>query len=128
LATLAVTIEEALEQQRARITSEFSLDAHDSALSRLVREIVDSNGKLRKDFQQDLAGVVAQFSLDDRDSGLSRLVAQGDRASREIAEQFSLDIDDSSLNRLRREFTRGLEELTKSQTTFQAEVRATPVS
>jgi hypothetical protein len=125
LVILTTTIEQALEQQRLRITSEFSLDTHDSALSRLVREIVDGNGRLRAELQEDLATIVAQFSLDDRESALSRLVQQVDEASHEITQHFSLDVDDSSLNRMRRELMRGLEDLMRSQAAFQTEVRAT---
>jgi hypothetical protein len=125
LAVLTSAIGGALEQHRLRITSEFSLDVENSALSRLVREIVDGNGQLRAGLQQDLSAIVGQFSLDDRDSALSRLVRQVDEASREITQHFSLDVEDSSLNRLRRELVRGLEELMRSQAAFQTEVRAT---
>lgn len=125
LLTLSRTIEQALQEHLKRVLAEFSLDTADSALTRLVREILDANGKLKEEFQSDLAAVVEQFSLDAPGSALSRLVAQVDRASREIAAQLSLDLDDSSLNRLRGEFLRAVGELAKSQVDFQLEVRAT---
>jgi len=125
LATMAKVIEGALEQHRERITSEFSLDGPDSALSRLTQEIVDQNGKLKDEFKTDLSSMVREFSLDDPDSALSRLVNQVDKASQDITEQFSLDVEDSSLNRMRRELLKAFDGLAKSQSDFQAEVRAT---
>jgi hypothetical protein len=125
LATLSKTFQEALDNHTARLTAEFSLDHADSALARLVREVLDANGQLKTEFRRDFATVAAQFSLDHPDSALSRLVAQVDRASNQITAQFSLDLDDSALNRLRRELLRAVEELAKSQSDFQADVRAT---
>jgi hypothetical protein len=124
LATLSKTFKDALDAHRARLTAEFSLDHADSALARLVREMLDANGQLKSELQKDLAAVTAQFSLDHPGSALSRLVAQLDQASNQITAQFSLDFDGSAVSRLRRELLGAVDELAKSQADFQADVRA----
>lgn len=46
---------------------QFSLDKEDSALSRLIGELTDSNGTLKADLTKDLDKVVKEFSLDNED-------------------------------------------------------------
>lgn len=152
LAALTKTIEEALASQRQKIVGEFSLDQEDSALARLVREVTDKNGKLKEDLAKDLDKVFKEFSLDNENGALSRLVGRVEKAQNTIADQFSLDNADSALSRisrlldttnksigdnlslddetsplsrLRRELLKVIEDLTKSNTTFQTEVRET---
>jgi hypothetical protein len=125
LAGITRMIETALDQHRARVIQEFSLDRPESALSRLIHGIVDRNGELKAEFKADLSAVVRQFSLDDPQSALSRLAREVGQASQTITQEFSLDLDGSSLSRLRREFTAALETLARSQTDFQSEVRTT---
>jgi hypothetical protein len=100
LATLAATLEKALEGQRKAVLDQFSLDSKDSALSRLLAELTSSNGKLRGDLSEDVTRLVREFSLDNQDGALSRLVQRVEKAQRTITEEFSLDRDGSALQRL----------------------------
>jgi uncharacterized membrane protein YheB (UPF0754 family) len=125
LNALTGTIGDILAQQREVVLKEFSLDSNDSALSRLVHKVTDSNGRLRDEFRKDLDSVTKEFSLDVPDSALSRLVGQVDKAQRGIAEQFSLDLENSSLSRLKGELTMMLERMDGNQKQFQIEVMAT---
>jgi hypothetical protein len=119
---LRALVASALDEQRTRVLAEFTLDDEGSALSRLVRQLTDQQGKLRGELARDLEGVRRQFSLDDEGSALSRLVRQVEAASRGMTEQFSLDHDTSALSRLRRELSTGIEELTRHQRSFQERV------
>ncbi len=98
--TLQDSTEQMLSAERARILSEFSLDNKDGALTRLISEITEENGKLKGEFAERIEGVVSEFSLDRSDSALSRLVRKVEDAQRAIAEQFSLDNDCSALSRM----------------------------
>jgi hypothetical protein len=122
LAALTDSVERALAQQRDTVLYQFSLDHADSALSRLVRGLTDTNGRLKEDFKRDLTTAVKEFSLDEPNSALSRLVSQVDRAQKSIADQFSLDLENSSLSRLKRELMAMLDRLDADQKRFQAEV------
>src|SRR5439155_12739671 len=97
LKSLEVSVGTLLEEQQRKVAAEFSLDNPSSALTRLVRELTDVNGKLRDDFVENVDSVKLQFSLDDPESALSRLVRQVDAAQKGITEQFSLDDPTSSL-------------------------------
>ena len=125
VAAITGIFEGAVEQHRTRLSQELSLDRPESALSRLVRELVDHDGKLRTEFSTSVDAVVRQFSLDEPNSALSRLVREVSRASEAVTQEFSLDLEESSLNRIRRELLAALETLTQSQRDFQSEVRAT---
>lgn len=92
--------EQILQTERGRILAEFSLDNKDSALSRLVAELSEENGRLRADLENRLDEVTQEFSLDREDSALSRLVSKVERAQATIAREFSLDNDDSALSRI----------------------------
>ena len=113
---------EALGEQREKVLAQFSLDHEQSALSRLVRQIADQQGKLRAEFAEDIEEVVRQFSLEEDDSALSKLVNQVEDASRDMSEQFSLDHEQSALSRLKRELSGSIEQLNRQQQEFQEKV------
>ena len=118
-------IETGVADQKARVLAEFSLDNKQSALARLLAELTDSNGRLRKEFGDDLCKVTAQFSLDDKNSALSRLVERVNVTQDVLLNEFSLDGEHSALARLKREINGHIEGLVKGQADFQAEVRDT---
>jgi hypothetical protein len=151
-AQLASTIEKALAEQRQLVLREFSLDQKDSALSRLVTEVRESQSAMREDLRGQVETVVGEFSLDKPDSALSRLVSRVEATQRSVSDQFSLDNDasalsrmsrlldetskqidrnltldeeGSALSRLKRELVGTLEDLAKKNATFQTEVRET---
>lgn len=151
IAALTEVIGRALEQQREHVLRQFSLDQKDSALSRLLKQVVDANGSFRKDLSEDLTRLCSEFSLDNEDGALTRLVRQVDRAQKSIVEQFSndnensalrkmtnllestnasikasltLDDEKSPLSRLRRELINVLTTQSEANHNFQAEVRA----
>lgn len=101
LAALRETVNQELLQQRQRVLDEFSLDNKTGALSRLVTELTDSNGRLRDDMQEKIDLVVREFSLDEENSALSRLVRQVEQAQKIISSEFSLDNDASALSRMK---------------------------
>lgn len=80
--------------------NEFSLDNQQGALSRLVGELTEESGKLKKDLAEEVGHVVNEFSLDKEDSALSRLVKRVEAAQETITKEFSLDEQDSALSRL----------------------------
>lgn len=92
--------EEALESERERILSEFSLDSKDSALSRMVEELTDKNSRLTEALTYRIDEAVKEFSLDKDDSALSRLVRKVEAAQRTITAEFSLDNERSALTRI----------------------------
>jgi hypothetical protein len=151
IAALTEVIAQALQQQRDHVLRQFSLDQKDSALSRLLQQIVDANGSFRKELSEDLTRFCGEFSLDNEDGALARLVRQVDRAQKSIVEQFSndnensalrkmtnlleatnasikasltLDDDKSPLSRLRRELVNVLTAQNEANYNFQTEVRA----
>ena len=93
-------ISEVVAAERERILGEFSLDNKQGALSRLVGELTEENGELKRGFADEIQRVVAEFSLDKEDSALSRLVRRVEAAEETITKQFSLDEQDSALSRL----------------------------
>ena len=154
-AQISAMLESVLEEQQGRILKEFSLDNKESALSRLVTELVTNNGELKTDLKTQVDGLVGEFSLDKPDSALSRLVAKVEAAQKAVTDEFStdneqsaitrlsrmlqdtrqqidknltLDDDTSALSRLKRELQTTIESLVKSNTDFQSEVRTTLAS
>lgn len=95
------SVDEQLKVQRERILSEFSLNNKEGALSRLVDELNTHHGTLTDDLQKKIDGVVKEFSLDEENSALSRLVRNVDRAQKTITDEFSLDSETSALSRLK---------------------------
>lgn len=120
--SLESVIAEALAGQRREIVKEFSLDDQNSALSRLIRELSDQQGKLRTGWAEDVGKLQEQLSLDHEDSALSRLVNQVEAAQKGIVEQFSLDSDASALSRIKRELAASITDLGARQATFQTQV------
>ena len=73
----------ALRAQSAEVLRQFSLDHKDSALSRLIAEVKDSQGLLSRDLKAQVEAATREFSLDHEQSALSRLqktVLGGQRA------------------------------------------------
>lgn len=150
LATLKQTVDTSLEQQQKAILRQFSLDDRESALSRLVTELTDQNGRLRKELAEDVEAVRKEFSLDNEDGALSRLVARVEAANQTIMSEFSCDNENSAINRmvsllettnesirasltlddeksplcrLRNELRKTIDEMAQANTRFQADVR-----
>lgn len=98
--SLASTIQASVDEQRRAILTEFSLDNESSALRRLVGQITDSNGKLKRDLAEDVKAITSEFSLDNESGALARLVKRVEAANATIASQLSLDNGDSALSRL----------------------------
>lgn len=119
---ILLSMREILHASGESITSQFSLDAPDSALSRMVRELTNSHGELSDKFAVRIDGAISEFSLDKPDSALSRLVSRVEDAQRSITSQFSLDVDGSALARLRAGLNEQLQTMSNSQTAFQSEV------
>jgi hypothetical protein len=122
--SLGRTVEDALKTQRERILAQFSLDAPESALSRLVTEMEKRYGKLGTDLSARIDDVVGEFSLDTEGSALSRLVRQVDSAQQTITREFDLNEQGSSLARLRGELLSVIEKQTVAATAFQQEVKS----
>jgi hypothetical protein len=101
LKALRDTFGEQLQSQRDRILGEFSLDNKDGALSRLIDELNCHHGKLTDNLQEKIDGVVKEFSLNDENSALSRLVKNVEGAQNRITSEFSLDNEASALSRLK---------------------------
>ena len=125
LAALRQAVEETLQTQRDHVLRQFSLDDKSSALSRLVTEITDTNGKLREDLAEDIGAVRKEFSLDHPDGALSRLVKQVDETTAQVRNSLTLDVEESPLARLRRELLDVIKSLNDANAVFHTEVRST---
>jgi hypothetical protein len=125
LKALHVAVSAELECQRKQVLREFSLDNKEGALSRLVGELTDSNGKLRTDLQNKIEGLVKQFSFDDDQSALSRMSRTVATTNEAISKHLTLDDKDSALSRLRRELMEVLGKHGEAYQKFQEEVRVT---
>jgi hypothetical protein len=102
IAKLQGCVEATLGEQRSQILRQFSLDDKESALSRLVKDLTDCNGQLRRDLSEDLNKVQREFSLDNEQGALARLVSRVEKAQRAISSEFSADNEDSALCKLTR--------------------------
>jgi hypothetical protein len=152
LGALKESLELVLGEHGKSLARQFSLDDKDSALSRLVGEITEKNGALRKDLSNDLDHIRKEFSLDNDEGALARLVGRVEKAHRTILSEFSADNEQSALNkmaklldstnknidsslsldqedsplcRLRREIVSVIEGMSKANTEFQEQVRVT---
>jgi hypothetical protein len=114
---------EVLEEQQQQILSEFSLDTEESALSRLLRKVRESNGDLTTNVKAQVEALIGEFSLDKPDSALSRLVGKVETAEEMIGKNLTLDDEGSSLSRLKRELQTTIDGLVKNNADFQSEVR-----
>jgi hypothetical protein len=128
LKALHVAVSKELEGQRTQVLREFSLDNKEGALSRLVGELTDKNGQLRKDLQDKIDALVKQFSFDDEQSALSRMSQTVATTNAAISKHLTLDDKDSALSRLRRELLEVLGEHGKTYQKFQEEIRVTLAS
>src|SRR5688572_30494122 len=122
---LEAMVGDALDVQRERILSEFSLDSADSALKRFLEEVDLRSGKLGESLQLQISTVVGEFSLDKPDSALSRLVGRVETAQRTISKEFSLDEKGSALVRMKDELLGVFSQHAKVAADFQQEVRST---
>ena len=152
LAALNEVLDASVKSHNQTISSEFTLDNKDSALSRLVAKITDENGQLRTEFSNDLDTLRKEFSLDNENGALSRLVGQVEQSRRAIVAEFSpdngnsilskigrllestnesirgsltLDDENSPLSRLKRELVGAVGEMERKNSEFQTEVRET---
>lgn len=125
LAQLRQATEQTLQAQQDHVVRQFSLDDPGSALSRLVVQITDSNGKLRRDLASDIQTVQKEFSLDSPDSALSRLVRQVDDTTKQVRTSLTLDDEASPLALLRKQVLGLMEEMKVANAAFYNEVRTT---
>lgn len=100
MASLRGVIQLALNSHREQIVKDFSLDDKSSALSRLVSEVTDANGRLRKGLSEDVSQVREEFSMDNENGALARLVNRVESAQKAINEQFSQDNEESAMSRM----------------------------
>jgi hypothetical protein len=112
-----------LEDQRSRILREFSLDNDGSALSRLLRKVMEDNSKLTGDVKSLVDELGNEFSLDKPDSALCRLVRTVEEANGLIGRSLTLDDENSPLFRLKRELQSTIRDLVRENSDFQKEVR-----
>ena len=113
-AQLQRAIETVLQEQKAEVLRQFSLDHRDSALSRLVTEIETRQKSLEQGVKGQVDALARELSLDQPTSALSRLVSN-----------LTLDDERSALARLRRELLARVEELSRRNSDFHGEVKAT---
>ena len=100
MALLRQMVETALGEQAKCILRQFSLDDRESALSRLVGELTDKNGQLRKELSKDVETVRKEFSLDNEEGALSRLMSRVEAANKTIMDEFSRDNENSAISRM----------------------------
>jgi hypothetical protein len=151
VSSIRASIEGVLTTESERILSEFSLDNEQGALRRLVAELTEESGKLKKDLAEEVGHVVNEFSMDNEQGALRRLVRRVEAAEETITKEFSLDEqgsalsrlsavvtgakdaidtnltldrDDSSLSRLKRELVAILDRQEKKVESFQTSVQA----
>ncbi|MBI1903651.1 MAG: hypothetical protein HYS13_21320 [Planctomycetia bacterium] len=125
LKALRESVAAELISQRTEVLKEFSLDNSESALSRLVGQMTDRNGKLSADLQKKIDEMLKQFSFDEEESALSRMKRTVDSTSEVITKHLTLDDEKSALSRLRHELMEVLNQHGESSQKFQAEVRGT---
>lgn len=121
---IRLTAEEALKSESEKILSEFSLNNRDGAMSRMIAELTENNGKFAGDLSSRINEAVAEFSLDKEDSALSRLMRNVDKAQKTITSEFSLDNSGSALARLREEMLSVFAKQNETNTRFQSDVTA----
>jgi hypothetical protein len=100
VSSIRSTVADVIDREQKCILGEFSLDNDSGALKRLVNELTQANGQLKKGLAEEIDSVVKEFSLDKEDSALSRLVRRVEIAEETITKEFSLDEESSALSRL----------------------------
>jgi hypothetical protein len=123
LQALRQTLETQLTAQRDHVLREFSLDNKEGALARMIGELTTSHGQLTEALEKKIGAVAEEFSLDKDDSALSRLVRNVEGAKTTITREFSLDDEHSALSRMKGELLSILEKQTRTNATFQEEVK-----
>lgn len=122
-ARIEETVGAALHDQRNRILAEFTLDNEQSALSRLVRKLTETNDRLTGDIKELVNEIAAEFSLDKPDSALCRLIQKLEDAQGLIGKSLTLDNQDSPLSKLKRELQDAIDRFVQENAKFQADVR-----
>lgn len=97
---LSESIKQIIQIEVKTVLAEFSLDNKGGALSRLIEEISQESGHLKRDLANQVGNLAQQFSLDREDSALSRLVRKVEQAQKIISKEFSLDEENSALTRM----------------------------
>lgn len=123
LSALQKSVADELEGQRKTVLKEFSLDNQEGALSRLVQQMTENNGLLKKDLQGRIDDMIKEFSFDDDNSALSRMKKTVDATSATITRHLTLDDETSALSRLRRELLGLFKEHGEGVQKFHEEVR-----
>lgn len=113
-----------IETQNHKILQQFSLDAPDSALNRIVRELNDNHARVGSNLQEHISTVMKEFSLDEEDGALNRMLRQIRTANEQIQSEFTLDNDSSALARMRREIRQLIEDQNRAAQEFQLNVTA----
>lgn len=121
LAQVRDSIGESLKRQHDLILRQFTMDDPQSALSRCLTQLTDSNGKLRKDLAADVEAVKNEFSLNNEHGALTQLVRRVEAANKSISDQFSFDNEQSAINKLSKQIS----DLVDGSTRFHEEVRQT---
>ena len=98
--SIEASVKEVLEQEQINILTEFSLDNPNGALTRVVQQLEEKNGKLGGNIEKQIKEAVREFSLDDENSALSRLVKKVEDAKNRITEEFSEANQHSAINKL----------------------------
>jgi len=98
--SIEASVKEVLEQEQINILTEFSLDNPNGALSRVVQQLEEKNGKLGGNIEKQIKEAVREFSLDDENSALSRLVKKVEDAKNRITDEFSEANQHSAINKL----------------------------
>jgi hypothetical protein len=125
LKALTDVLTQSLHQQREQVIGQFSLDKPDSALSRLIGQITDANGRFRSDLAADLTKVCAEFSLDNDEAALRRMCKLMETTNATVKANLTLDDESSPLACLRRELMQLLGDQNKTSVAFQTEIRTT---
>ena len=98
--SIEASVKEVLEQEQINILTEFSLDNPNGALSRVVQQLEEKNGKFGGNIEKQIKEAVREFSLDDENSALSRLVKKVEDAKNRITDEFSEANQHSAINKL----------------------------
>ena len=98
--SIEASVKEVLEEEQTNILAEFSLDNPQGALTRVVQQLEEKNGKFGGTIEKQIKDAVREFSLDDENSALSRLVKKVEDAKNRITDEFSEANQQSAINKL----------------------------
>lgn len=125
LTAIRSNVEQLISTHKQQITSEFSLDNKEGALTHLLEELNANNGILTGDLKTSVQKVVDEFSLNNEDSALSRLVKRVEKTQQMISAEFTLDDEKSALSRMKRDLLEVVESQRKGNIEFQNNVMST---